>query len=630
VILADTCSHALLRRVTPGGRCPVCEPRANSDLAKIELEITPTREIIADANQVLREIYPDGDYPSDIELKLEIVRLKAQIELEEEALAAEDAALMLGSFPAFMRGMWTATNPAGAPLRPNAGTDAMALHFQALEDGEISLLAIASCPGLAKTTIGSVLYPAWIWARDPGRGMICASHAFELASDIAGRFRRLLDSDLYRRAFPHVRVTSEALKKIETLGGGKRYAVGVEGSLTGYRGHLGVIDDSINAVRANSRDAIRDANKWYEEAFSTRFDAREIKRKIPGSDPAAPEYAVERLDPTIAVIQQRLAQDDLIELVRRLGGEVLELPARFEVARRSVTCLWADPRSTEGELIAPDVQSESYLAERERALGARGFAGQYQQRPTPAGGNTFRAEHWGWCSLGAPETKERPEGCRGVSPRVLLRRPDGSLEVDWATLSVDATNGATGPDASALGIGLFVGSGLRRSLLRDFTDGPASWNQTLARVRDAIQASLHLTGKQRRFTVLLEKKAMGASDEAPLPTQVREMIAAGKFTWPDGSRAIVKLELYEPTGKGGKPERAAAMEPEVEAGLVELLDGAPWVPEFVGELGQFGAGGARDDRVDFTSQVLDYHRDKKTEKKSTLSALKKWGRGRRR
>jgi predicted phage terminase large subunit-like protein len=59
--------------------------------------------------------------------------------------------------------------------------------------------------------------------------------------------------------------------------------------------------------------------------------------------------------------------------------------------------------------------------------------------------------------------------------------------------------------------------------------------------------------------------------------------------------------------EGGKESRAAAVQPEVESGNVYLPDGAPWLHDFISELGAFPLG-KNDDIVDSVSQALtDMH-----------------------
>ena len=100
--------------------------------------------------------------------------------------------------------------------------------------------------------------------------------------------------------------------------------------------------------------------------------------------------------------------------------------------------------------------------------------------------------------------------------------------------------------------------------------------------------------------ILVEKKANGAA----IIEQLAALMAAGQLLGPDGKPTHVIVEPIEP--EGGKESRASAMVPTLEAGLVYLLDGAPWIDAFLGEVCRFPYG-RRDDRVDALSQLLTHY-----------------------
>lgn len=491
---------------------------------------------------------------------------------------AIEASLCRDSFADFVRCGWHVLEPNGRPFAANAGTDAIILHLQAVAEGKIRMLGIACPPGFGKTTLNSVAFPAWMWLRDPSWRVICASHAQKLASEIGQKFLRVVTSDWYRDLFPHVALESDAVQAIKTSRSGVRYAVGVEGALTGLRGDCGIIDDSLNAIDAESKHEIAKVNLWFDVAFTTRLDQ--------GKQPA------------IVAVQQRLGELDLIHHVRELGGEILELPARFELGRRCVTSIWQDPRKTEGEILAPSIHSEKFLDEQLKALRPHGFAAQYQQRPAPRGGDIFQSSMWSWCSLGATTSAPRPHGSRVDLPYVVPRRPDGSLDLDLLCVTVDASGGGHGDGASALGCLVYGRKGERRFVLHDPDKGPRSFLQTVADIKEALVKAVAIAGRQPRLVVLVEKKAFGG----PAIEQLEKALHDGTVKDRTGKAIVARVRPFEPTGKGDKIQRASAMEPDIAAGLIYLLDGAPWVPAFVEEFGLHPRG-SRNDRIDALAQA---------------------------
>lgn len=508
-----------------------------------------------------------------------MIDVSTELELLLANPGAVDTEEARRSFAAFVRHAWHVLEPNGRPFVANPGTDAIIQHLQALGDGQIRRLGIAVSPGFGKTTLASVAYPAWMWARAPAWRVICASHAYDLAAAIAGKFFRVVTSDWYRDAFG-IDLKSDAIRSLETTRSGKRYAVGVTGALTGLRADGGIIDDSLNAIDAHSKVAIKEVNDWYDAGFSTRFDGGE----------RAP----------IVVIQQKLAENDLLGHLRELGGyEMLELPARFETGRRCVTSIWQDPRTRDGEILAPEIHSEAFLDEQLRILRSHGFAAQYQQRPAPREGDRFKIGAWSWCSLGATSpAPNRPAGARKDPPYVIPRRADGSLDLDLLCVTVDATGGSTSDDASALGLLVYARKGQRRFVLHDPDLGPRTFLQTVEDIKTAISKAVALAGRQPNLHVLVEKKALG---QAAIE-KIREALHDGALKDRDGRTIVARVKSFEPTGKGDKDQRASAMEPDVDAGLIHLLDGAPWAPAFVEEFA-LHPHGARNDRIDALSQA---------------------------
>lgn len=458
-----------------------------------------------------------------------------------------EASICRDSFADYLRRGWHVFEPNGRPFVPNMGTDAIVEHLQAVADGKIKKLGIAVAPGFGKTTLCSVAFPSFKWARDATWRVICASHAYELSQNIAGKFHRVVTSDWYTTRFG-VELSSDALKAIETTASGRRHAVGVGGALTGLRGNGGIVDDSLNAYNAGSKLAVADVNDWFDTAFSTRFDDGE--------------------DAPVIVIQQCLAENDLIAHVRELGYEMLILPARYEAGRKCVTSIWEDSRTEDGEILAPQIHSEKFLDEQATVLGPYGYAAQYQQRPAPLEGGMIRRDWFKRFTMG----------------EIMV---DGRLDLDWTTISVDPTGNAK-EDGDNVGLLVAGGKGPRRYVLDD-----ASRRMSFLETCAAIRALLTTWPTCKK--VLVEKSVVGPAIVEQLRKEVNQ-----------GSMRVVVIEELTTHMIGKKEQRALAMVPALAAGLVYLLDGASWVAEFVAEHAMF-PNGHHDDRVDALAQLLAHY-----------------------
>lgn len=275
----------------------------------------------------------------------------------------------------FVRRTWPRVDT--APLQWGWHLDAMCEHLEAVTRGEIRRLVINVPPGSSKTTLTSILWPAWEWTLDPTRKLITASYDKTLVQRDARKARTLVTSDWFRERWPDVeipqdRTASTAVSAYYTSAGGFRYSTTVRSPVTGHHAHKHLIDDPIDPKGAAlaSGAEIEEVLRWYTETMSTRF-----------CDPATG---------AVVLIMQRLHPRDLAAEMIRRGAEVLCLPMRFE---RQHPHRWVrDPRTTEGELLNPARFPEPVVKELEGILGPYGTASQLQQRPAPAGGHVFRKE----------------------------------------------------------------------------------------------------------------------------------------------------------------------------------------------------------------------------------------------
>lgn len=61
-------------------------------------------------------------------------------------------------------------------------------------------------PGSTKSTIASIMLPAWAWARMPSCQVICASYVASLSLKLSRQCRNIIRSPLYQRYWPHLAI----------------------------------------------------------------------------------------------------------------------------------------------------------------------------------------------------------------------------------------------------------------------------------------------------------------------------------------------------------------------------------------------------------------------------------------
>jgi len=452
---------------------------------------------------------------------------------------------------------WHVLEPS-SELVPGVHVDAICAHLQAVTEGRIGNLIINVPPGHAKSLLVAVFWPAWVWIDHPESRWLFASYREPLAVRDSLKCRRLLESDWYQERWGdrlQLRDDQNQKQRFENDCTGYRIVVPMSAG-TGERGDYVVVDDPHSVDQAASDAERTTAVEWWNGSMSTRHN-----------DPAKGHKVV---------IQQRLHEADLTgDLLLRGGYEHLCLPAEFEPDRCCSTSIgWTDPRKTAGELLWPERMTQGMLDALKTTLGSYRYAGQFQQRPAPAGGGMLKRYWWRFW---------QPKNAN--LPPVRVRLPDGTLESrlavelpdrfdqqiqTWDMAFKDTKN-------SDFVVGLVIAAaGADRFLLdqiRDRLDLPG----TLVAVRGLTKKWPYANLK------LVEDKANGPAVIQSLRHQISGLV--------------------EVNPEGGKVSRAAAASPQLESGNWYLPHPmlAPWVESFLGECSAFPAG-ANDDQVDAWSQ----------------------------
>src|SRR5262245_21046519 len=291
----------------------------------------------------------------------ESYRLQAAQELQRRRMARK-------SLYEFVRQGWHEIE--AAPFIDNWHIGIICEHLQAVTAGQIKNLLINIPPGLGKSLLTCVFWPAWEWAIDPTVRWLFASYDQQLSVRDAVRCRALFSRPWYRALCKRpFRLTGDQNQKTYYANnhGGYRLSTSIGGHGSGEHPDRIVCDDPHNVQQAESPAERHSVLGWWDQTISTRGVSRNARRVI---------------------IMQRLHHEDLSGHVLAQGDfEHICLPMRYEQTHSRSTCLGQpDPRTQEGQLLCPEQFSEAAVARLERSLGSYGTAGQLQQRPVPLGG----------------------------------------------------------------------------------------------------------------------------------------------------------------------------------------------------------------------------------------------------
>lgn len=282
-----------------------------------------------------------------------------------------DAALRK-DFTVFAEKVFHTLNP-GSTFHRNWHLEAITHRLEQARTGIEKRLIINVPPRSMKSILASVALPAFVLGRDPAARLICVSYAQPLASKLSRDFRRILDSDWFRRIFPQTIVSKYTEEIVETTAGGARLATSVGAVVTGFGAGMIIIDDPLKPDEAPSQAARERLIRYHRETLFTRLDSK--------------------VDGVIILVMQRLHEEDLAGyLLREQGWTLLSLAAIatadevVEIGNGRVHRRRAD------EILHPAREPRSALEELRRNLGSAAFEAQYQQAPVPAEGLRVKRE----------------------------------------------------------------------------------------------------------------------------------------------------------------------------------------------------------------------------------------------
>jgi predicted phage terminase large subunit-like protein len=240
-------------------------------------------------------------------------------------------------------------------------------HDHPVRGKKLADIIINIPPGSTKSTVLSVMMPAWAWVIDPTLRILSTSFSDEVAMAMAVKSRTIIQSDRYRKYFPEIAIKKDQNNKTnyENTRNGQRYASGIGGSITSMHFHLILIDDPLNPKQAASEVECRTASSDIDNTLSTRKVDKEVTVTM--------------------MIMQRLSENDPTgHMLSKEGKKIRHICLPAEVMDNPIPAELAE-MYVDG-LLDPVRISHTVIAEAKIDLGAAGYAGQFAQRPAPAGG----------------------------------------------------------------------------------------------------------------------------------------------------------------------------------------------------------------------------------------------------
>lgn len=480
--------------------------------------------------------------------------VKRELEDVEELLMSLERKRLRDSLYDFLEWAW----PIIEPTQPFTSNWHIRVICEILQDITLGKLEAQRWvfnvpPGMLKSILISVIWPAWVWARDPSKKFLTASYGVHLTTRDNLRVRDIIESPQFQRLFTVKLVEDQNTKtRYNTNKGGWRIASSVNGVGTGEHPDFIIIDDPTSAAQARSKAERDEANEWFDKTISSRGMARRV---------------------VVIVVMQRLHQEDLTgHLLKRGGVEHVRFPMRYEKCtcppvpegqeklEDDQVCVlhkadpdWRpdprDPRTEPGELLFPALFPEHKVRQLELDL-QEDAAGQLQQRPSPEGGTLFKREWFSGKIL-------------DVKPAFLARQARG-----WDTAGTEGGGDWT--------VGVKI----------------AEWENGKFIVMDVVREQVGPAGVDALMKATAELDRCAQREE-------KEGGSAGKAVIEARAKLLVGHDYQGVPISGSKVTRSKPFRAQCEAGNVYLLRGS-WNEEYLRELCNF-PNGKHDDQVDASS-----------------------------
>lgn len=495
-----------------------------------------------------------------------------RMETQEQAWAIDQirlrAELCCRDFSFFVREFWHTIIP--DPLIWNWHLDVLCWELQHVAERvfrrlpKLYDLLFNVPPGTSKSTIATIMFPAWCWARDASLRFITGSYDAALALEHADFSRDIIRSPRYQAYFPHVmlRSSKDAKGCYANCLRGIRYTTSVGGKgITGKHGHILIMDDPLNPKQAASDLELQTARDYMGRTFSSR--------KVDKS-----------ITPTILIMQRLSEKDpsqDMLDKAATDGKAVRHICLPGEIydgsANVKPSCLALYYQN--GELDSFRM-GKAVLKEMMVDLGQYGYAGQVLQRPTPPKGGMFKTS------------------------KIEIVEPAPATEMEhlviryWDKAATDAKDNPGSCFTAGVKMGKLKDG---RYAVMDVCRGQWATEEREDQIKQTTkldQMEADRVRPQKQYMVWLEQEPGSGGKDSAL-SSVKNL--AGHT-----------VQLERPTGE--KTIRADPFSVQVNWGQVVLFKGA-WNRDFLDELVAFPFG-KRKDQVDAAAGAFNkLHADEK-------------------
>lgn len=458
--------------------------------------------------------------------------------------------------------------------------------------GRIQYLLITVPPGMAKSLLVSVFWPAWEWGpkNRPDLRILSTSYSRPNVIRDNRKMQRLVESDKFRRLWganvtPSSKWGEEKFENEQTgFREGRPFV-----SMTGGRGDRVIIDDPHSVDSAESIKERETTVRTFREAIPDRVNDIAtsaivvIMQRLHAKDVAgtileiglpyvhlnlAMEFEKRRRDPETGKISGGACEIWLPKVSNDNEANDNERETRVNEAGEVEELFFRDPRTEEGELLFPERFPAKECERLKKSKGSYAWAGQYQQRPTAREGGLFKRKWFAGKIIAAANVPRMRQRVRA-----------------WDRAGTKEEAGKT-PDFTA-------GVRMARNGADYYIEGVVRDQDTPGQIRRLMQATAE-TDPQGTIIKIPQEPAQAGVDQMERDSE---------------AFAGYRLKFHRPSQD--KVARADPFAIPCEFGHVYLVNSGPpeagldpWIEVFLDELCAFPSG-PNDDQVDAVADA--YH-----------------------
>ena len=263
----------------------------------------------------------------------------------------------------------------------------IAEHLEAVYKGEITRIIFNMPPRCLKTSLVSILFPAWVFGKDPSSRFVNTSFKFERVEGMSLKCRNILNDEWYKHCFPKTRLDPVQGQKhnFHTTERGQYYSSAILAA-TGEGGTYVMSDDPMNPVEASSVTMREATIAAIRGTLFSRFN-----------DPRTGRF--------ILTMQRLNEFDPTGDLAKDGGYTIVTFPA--EAKKHHIISLGIKKWEMKpNDLLFPVRLTREVLDRTRTNMGDYNYAAQYLQEPIPLGGGEFKPQWVQYYREGGIKAKE--------------------------------------------------------------------------------------------------------------------------------------------------------------------------------------------------------------------------------